>query len=74
MLLFVLIRHSPQRSRIFRGARTASSDRPKCLSAAALRLQSRWEKFNPKWREALDHAGVSTFHSKCFYAFKGAGN
>lgn len=31
----------------------------------------RWEQFTPQWRGALDRAGVSAFHSKHFYAFRG---
>lgn len=30
----------------------------------------RWERFNPKWRLALDRAGVTTFHAKDFYALR----
>jgi hypothetical protein len=30
----------------------------------------RWGKFNPKWRRALDRAGVTAFHAKDFYAFR----
>lgn len=30
----------------------------------------RWERFTPKWRRALDRAGVTTFHAKEFYQFK----
>jgi hypothetical protein len=29
-----------------------------------------WEKFTPKWRRALDKAGVSAFHAKYFYSFQ----
>jgi hypothetical protein len=30
----------------------------------------RWERFTPKWRRALDRAGVRAFHAKEFYQFK----
>jgi hypothetical protein len=30
-----------------------------------------WEKFTPKWRRALDRAGVTTFRATDFYAFEG---
>src|SRR5262249_46138188 len=30
----------------------------------------RWERFNPKWRRALDRARVTAFHAKDFYAFR----
>jgi hypothetical protein len=30
-----------------------------------------WQKFTPKWRRALDRAGVETFHATDFYAFQG---
>jgi hypothetical protein len=31
----------------------------------------RWEGFAPKWKDALDRAGVSVFHATDFYAFQG---
>jgi hypothetical protein len=43
---------------------------PRCLSADALRLCNA-ERFIPQWRDVLDRAGVSAFHSKHFYAFQG---
>jgi hypothetical protein len=30
-----------------------------------------WEKFTRQWRQALNGAGVTTFHAKDFYAFEG---
>jgi hypothetical protein len=31
----------------------------------------KWEKFTPKWRRALDRAGVMAFHATDFYSFQG---
>jgi hypothetical protein len=30
-----------------------------------------WQKFDPKWKRALDRAGVAAFHATDFYAFQG---